>query len=138
VTLLAVIRQAINASDKPRTQIVKETGLSRSQLSRLIRSGPGLSLQGLEKLAGALDLEIIVRPRSRKSAILGQPIEALGFSVRTRNCLTQHAAKPVRTIRQLVKCSEATLTAIPRSGLLVVEEIRQALARHGLRLKGER
>lgn len=64
-------------------------------------------------------------------------IEALRFSVRTQNCLTQHALKPVRTVRQLVNCSEAALATIPYAGPTVVEEIRGKLAQHGLRLKGE-
>jgi DNA-directed RNA polymerase alpha subunit len=131
------IRNGINTSDKPRSQILKETGISQSQLSRLIRGEGRLSLRTLEKLAHALGLEMIVRQRSKKTAILSEPVESLGLSVRAQDCLTQ-ASKPLRTVRQLVNCSEAMLTAIPNSGLLVVEEIRQKLAQHRLRLKGER
>ena len=101
-------------------------------------SGGGLTLRQLDKLAHALDLEIIVRPRSQKPAILGKPIETLGLSVRAQNCLTVHARKPIHTIRQLVSCSETALAAIPHCGLTVVEEVRHKLAQHGLRLKGER
>jgi DNA-directed RNA polymerase alpha subunit len=67
-----------------------------------------------------------------------QSIETLDLSVRTHNCLTRRASKPIRTIGQLVHCSEAVLSAIPKSGLTVVEEIRAKLAQYGLRLKGER
>jgi DNA-directed RNA polymerase alpha subunit len=98
--------------------------------------GGGLSLRTLEKLAHALDLEIIVRQRSKKITILSEPVEILGLSVRTQNCLTQQASRPIRTIRQLVRCSEDVVTAIPNSGPTVVTEIREKLAQHGLRLKG--
>jgi DNA-directed RNA polymerase alpha subunit len=137
VTLLAAIRQAINTSEKPRAELLKETGISQPQLARLMKGVGQLSLPKLEKLAHSLDLEIIARQRSKRAAFLSKPIEALRFSVRTQNCLTRHALKPARTVRQLVNCSEASLRAIPNSGPLVVAEIRQKLARHGLRLRGE-
>lgn len=41
-----------------------------------------MSLGKLERLAEALDLEIIVRQRPKKAAILSEPVERLGLSVR--------------------------------------------------------
>ena len=90
-----------------------------------------MSLPRLEQLAKALDLEITVRRRSKKGRILGEPVEILGLSVRTQNCLTQQASRPIRTIRQLTICSEDVVAAIPNSGPTVVKEIREKLAQHG-------
>jgi transcriptional regulator with XRE-family HTH domain len=135
--ILETIRQAMRASGKTRDQISKETGIPRPRLARLSRGETALSLESLEKLAHALDLEIILRPRSRNSRILRQPVETLNLSVRATNCLTQYAPKPIRTIRQLVRCTAASLVDIPKSGPTVVAEVRQRLAENGLRLKGE-
>jgi DNA-directed RNA polymerase alpha subunit len=122
--ILAAIRQAVKASEKPRSQILKEAGISQSQLSTLISE--------------ALDLEISVRRRSKKASILGEPVEILGLSVRTQNCLTQQASRPIRTVRQLVSCSEEMAATIPNSGPNVLKEIREKLAQHGLRLRAKR
>src|SRR5271163_4673514 len=67
VSLLATIRQAINTTDKPRSRLLKETGISQSQLSRLMEGEGQLSLPKLEKLAHSLDLEIIARQRSKSA-----------------------------------------------------------------------
>lgn len=77
--ILKAIRQAIKASGKTRYQLSKETGLDQSHLSRLMKGGAGLSLEALERLAGALDLDIIIRGRPR---LLDRPIQSLSLSVR--------------------------------------------------------
>jgi DNA-directed RNA polymerase alpha subunit len=76
--------------------------------------------------------------RPKKTAILSEPIEILGLSVRTQDCLAEHTSKPILTVRQLVSFSADMLVAIPNSGPIVVREIRETLAQHGLRLTGER
>ena len=64
------IRKAIKASNKTRYRLSKETGIVQSQLSRLMSGEKGVSLDNLERLADALDLEIVIRPkRARKSAM---------------------------------------------------------------------
>lgn len=64
--ILQQIRKAIEASDKTRYRLSKETGIAQSQLSRLMSGQAGLSYENLEKLADALGLEIIIRPAKRK------------------------------------------------------------------------
>jgi transcriptional regulator with XRE-family HTH domain len=59
------IRKAIEASDKTRYQLWKETGIKQSQLSRLMSGRGGVSVENLELLAAALGLEILIR-RQRK------------------------------------------------------------------------
>jgi transcriptional regulator with XRE-family HTH domain len=135
--ILLAMRRAIRTSGKARGQILKEAGINQSQLARLMKGGGGLSLARLERFAEVLGLEIIVRPRSKKTAILNKPVESLGLSVRAQHCLTQHPSKPICTVRQLINCSEASLAAFPNSGPLVVEEVRGILARHGFRLRDQ-
>jgi transcriptional regulator with XRE-family HTH domain len=77
--ILETIRQAIRASGKTSDQISKKTGIPRPRLARLPQGGTALSLESLEKLADALDFEIILRPRSKKNKILGQPLETLNL-----------------------------------------------------------
>jgi DNA-directed RNA polymerase alpha subunit len=132
--ILRTIRQAIKLSGKTRYQLSKETDIDQSHLSRLMKGGAGLSLDALEKLAEALDLEIIIRP---KPTILDRQIETLGFSVRAERCLTEHARKPILTLGQLVNCSARRLLTISNFGRTTLAEIRQKLEEHGLRLKGE-
>jgi len=61
--LLDEIREAIRASDKTRYRLSKETSIPQSQLSRLMTGEKGVSLDALERLAEALGLEIIIRPK---------------------------------------------------------------------------
>lgn len=93
-----------------------------------------MSLEKLEKLAIALNLEILVRAQP---TILDEPIESLLLSERACRCLTEYARKPIRTTRELVSCSRARLLAIPSFGETTLTEVRQKLAEHGLKLKGD-
>jgi len=61
--ILEIVRKAIEASDKTRYRLSKETGIDQAQLSRFVNHKEGLSMVNLERLTEALDLEIIVRPR---------------------------------------------------------------------------
>ncbi len=63
--ILDAICDAIEASDKTRYRIAKETGISQSQLSRVMSGERGLSIHALERLADYLGLEIIIRPKRR-------------------------------------------------------------------------
>ena len=61
--LVDEIRDAIQASDKTRYRLSKMTGISESQLCRLMSGQAGLSLDNVDRLVEALDLEIMVRPK---------------------------------------------------------------------------
>ena len=63
--ILDAIREAIETGDKTRYRIWKDTGISESQLSKLMRGKRGLSIEALERLAEYLDLEIVIRKRKR-------------------------------------------------------------------------
>ena len=64
--LLDEIREAIKASDKTRYRLSKETAIPQSQLSRLMTGAKGVSFDAMERLAEALGLEIILRPKRRQ------------------------------------------------------------------------
>ena len=61
--LLDTIRRAIEASGHTRYRISQDTGITQSQLSRLMSGERGLSVETIEVLADHLGLEIVVRPR---------------------------------------------------------------------------
>ena len=61
--ILNAIRKAIKNGDKTRYQIAKDTGITQSQLSRLMKRERGLSIESLERLTDYLELEIIIRPK---------------------------------------------------------------------------
>ena len=63
--ILDAICEAIEASDKTRYRIAKDTEISQAQLSRLMSGERGLSIATLEQLAEYLDLEIVIRPKRR-------------------------------------------------------------------------
>ena len=63
--ILDAICEAIEASDKTRYRIAKDTGISQTQLSRLMTGERGLSIEALERLADYLGLELIIRPKRR-------------------------------------------------------------------------
>lgn len=64
-TLLNQIRAAIKSSDKSRYRLACETGILQSHLSRLMGGTAGLSLERLEVLAEALELEITITPKRK-------------------------------------------------------------------------
>ncbi len=63
--ILDAICDAIEASDKTRYRIAKDTAISQTQLSRLMSGERGLSIDALETLADYLGLEIVIRPAKR-------------------------------------------------------------------------
>jgi len=62
------------------------------------------------------------------------PIEELELGVRSYNCLKRVG---IETIGDLVSKSENELSAIPNFGRKSIEEVKDALAAHGLLLRGE-
>lgn len=60
------IRKAIQAGEKSRYRIAKETGIPESSLSRFMSEERGLSVDKLEKVADCIGLEIIVRQKGGK------------------------------------------------------------------------
>ena len=62
------------------------------------------------------------------------PIEELELGVRSYNCLKRVG---IETIGDLVMKSENELAAIPNFGKKSIEEVKETLATHGLRLRGD-
>ena len=65
--LLDTIRAAIRDSGQTPASIARRAQVARSQLSRLLSGERGVSVEAMERLADALGLEVVIRPRrSRK------------------------------------------------------------------------
>ncbi len=62
------IRKAIEASKLSRYAIAKQSGVSASMLCRFMARQRELSTEAIEKLADALALEIIIRPKRQRKA----------------------------------------------------------------------
>jgi len=62
------------------------------------------------------------------------PIEELELGVRSYNCLKRVG---IETIGDLVSKSENELAAIPNFGKKSIEEVKETLATHGLKLRGD-
>jgi DNA-directed RNA polymerase subunit alpha len=62
------------------------------------------------------------------------PIEELELGVRSYNCLKRVG---IETIGDLVSKTEAELAAIPNFGKKSIEEVKETLSTHGLRLRGD-
>ena len=58
------IREAIDAGDKSRYRIAKETGIGEPHLCLFTQKRKGLSVEALEKLADCLDLVVIASPKN--------------------------------------------------------------------------
>ena len=63
------------------------------------------------------------------------PIEELELGVRSYNCLKRVG---IETIGDLVMKTENELAAIPNFGKKSIEEVKETLAQHGLKLRGDR
>lgn len=61
------LRKAIKTSGKSRYRLWKETGIDQSHLAKLLSGEAGLSFEKMERLATALNLEIVTRPLSPKT-----------------------------------------------------------------------
>ena len=62
------------------------------------------------------------------------PIEELEFGVRSYNCLKRVG---IETIGDLVSKTESELAQIPNFGKKSIEEVKETLGAHGLRLRGD-
>jgi len=62
------------------------------------------------------------------------PIEELELGVRSYNCLKRVG---IETIGDLVTKTENELGSIPNFGKKSIEEVKETLAQHGLRLRGD-
>lgn len=65
--VLTIIRRAVETSGRSRYQLAKESGVSQASLCRLVNGERGMTVDMLERLAPALGLEIIIRPKRRKA-----------------------------------------------------------------------
>jgi DNA-directed RNA polymerase subunit alpha len=62
------------------------------------------------------------------------PIEELELGVRSYNCLKRVG---IDTIGDLISKTEGELSTIPNFGRKSIEEVKETLASHGLRLRGD-
>ncbi|MDD4787764.1 MAG: helix-turn-helix transcriptional regulator [Pirellulales bacterium] len=60
------LRRAIETADKSRYVLWKETGIDQAVLSRFMHGKGGLSMDGLDRLAHALGLELVAKKRPTK------------------------------------------------------------------------
>ena len=60
------IREAVEADERSRYRLAKETGISEPMLCLFMQGKRGMTLDRLELLADHLNLEITIRPRRRK------------------------------------------------------------------------
>lgn len=70
---------------------------------------------------------------SRQLGILMNPLSTLGLSVRARNILKR---ANIATIGDLVSCTEESLLMERNCSGTVIDELRQRLASHGLKMVG--
>jgi len=91
----------------------------------------------IEKMEGfgeaAAAAEAAVEP-SLAHGMENFPIEELELGVRSYNCLKRVG---IETIGDLVSKTENELAAIPNFGKKSIEEVKETLATHGLRLRGD-
>ncbi len=73
--ILDEIRRAIEASDKTRYRLSKETSIPQSQLSRLMTGEKGLSFEALERLVEAMGLEIIIRQKKTQTMAIRRKVK---------------------------------------------------------------
>jgi len=81
------------------------------------------------------DLEVAHRGPSPEEELLGRPIEDLELPVRPYNCLKQIG---VKTIGELIECSEAELLKLRNFGEKSLMEIKEKLDPLGLSIRGGR
>ena len=90
-------------------------------------------MEGFGEAAAAADGGAPVEP-SLAHGMENFPIEELELGVRSYNCLKRVG---IETIGDLVMKSENELAAIPNFGKKSIEEVKETLATHGLRLRGD-
>ena len=90
-------------------------------------------IEGFGEAAAVADGGAPVEP-SLAHGMENFPIEELELGVRSYNCLKRVG---IETIGDLVMKSETELAAIPNFGKKSIEEVKETLATHGLRLRGD-
>jgi len=60
------IRQAIRSTKKSRYKLWQETGIEQAVLCRFAAGTRGLTIETIEKLAPALDYELVLRKKTKK------------------------------------------------------------------------
>jgi len=90
-------------------------------------------IEGFGEAAAVADGGAPVEP-SLAHGMENFPIEELELGVRSYNCLKRVG---IETIGDLVMKSENELAAIPNFGKKSIEEVKETLATHGLRLRGD-
>ncbi len=65
--LLDDIRAVVEGSGKTRYHIAKDLSISQAHLSRLMSGERGLSIEMWERLTQYLGLEIVIRPKRRRT-----------------------------------------------------------------------
>ena len=90
-------------------------------------------MEGFGEAAAVTDGGVSVEP-SLAHGMENFPIEELELGVRSYNCLKRVG---IETIGDLVMKSENELAAIPNFGKKSIEEVKETLATHGLRLRGD-
>jgi len=90
-------------------------------------------IERIEGLGEAAAAEAAAEP-SLAHGMENFPIEELELGVRSYNCLKRVG---IETIGDLVSKTEAELAAIPNFGKKSIEEVKETLAAHGLRLRGD-
>jgi len=66
--LLDDIRRAIGEAGETEYRIAQRSGVSQSQISRLMRGEQGMSVANVERIAGALGLDILLKPQRGRKA----------------------------------------------------------------------
>ena len=67
IKLSGQLRQAIDASDKSRYQIGQETGIDPATLCRFMHKDGGLSMDGLDRIADCLGLNLTTESKPHKT-----------------------------------------------------------------------
>ena len=60
------LRRAVEASDKTRYRISKDTGIDEGNLSRFVKRGAGLSADNIDKLCEYLGLRLVAETRPER------------------------------------------------------------------------
>ena len=66
------LRAAIEVADKSRYQLSKETGIAEAVLSRFMHRKGGLSMEGIDAIAGSLGLELVAKRPAKKGKPKGR------------------------------------------------------------------
>jgi DNA-directed RNA polymerase subunit alpha len=91
-------------------------------------------IEGFGEAAAAVEGGGVAAEPSLAHGMENFPIEELELGVRSYNCLKRVG---IETIGDLVMKSENELAAIPNFGKKSIEEVKETLATHGLRLRGD-